>query len=234
MVNIAIDGTSGSGKSSISQSVATKIGFKHLNTGEFYRAFALNLIRNNLDPNSETDIEKLVKITNINVRFNEKNVQETILNGENVSSLLSEPNISENSAKISQYLTVRQKIRLIQRETAKKYNIIMEGRDIGTEILPNADVKFFITASLEERANRRYKQYLEKGVSATTYEEVLNSLKMRDYLDENRAIAPLKKADDAILVDSTNLTYDEVVNLISNIILKKIKNKGQIDNVLVS
>jgi CMP/dCMP kinase len=219
MLNIAVDGTSASGKSSVCKAVASRLKIVHLNTGAMYRSYALFAIRENINTKEDSCVDKLLKGANIQVKIID-NKQYTFLNGEDVSNILQTNEISNVSAIISQFKEIRKKVKAMQIDIAKKYNVLIEGRDIGTKILPRAKYKFFITASLEERANRRFKQLKESNNLTKTWQEIYDSLKERDYLDEHRKISPLCKAKDAILVDSTNMSFDEVVNFICDIIEK--------------
>lgn len=214
MINIAIDGTSGSGKSSVAKEVAKRLGFLHLNTGELYRAFAYYVIKNDIDYRSEVALQEVANKILINVDYSLGSEQRTMLNGEYVdSSILHSDEVSKMSAVVSAYPCVRNRVKEEQRYTAHKNNVVVEGRDIGTVVLPLATYKFFLTASPEERAKRRYKQLVEVG-EEVTYEGVLEGIKKRDELDTTRKTSPLKKADDAILVDSTDMTFEQVVEFI--------------------
>lgn len=213
MINIAIDGTSGSGKSSVAKEIAKRLGFLHLNTGELYRAFAYYVIKNDIDYKSEDALKTVANKILINVDYILGSEQRTMLNGEYIGTVLHTDEVSKMSAVVSAYPCVRNKIKEVQRCIAHKNNVVVEGRDIGTVVLPFATFKFFLTATPEERAKRRYKQFVEAGEDVT-YEKVLESIKKRDELDINREISPLVKADDAILIDSTDMTFEQVVNFI--------------------
>lgn len=217
MINIAIDGPSASGKSSVSREVAKRLNVLHLNTGSIYRAFGLFSLNNNIigKPNNE-QLQFIVENSKINIKIIEGK-QHTFINKQDVSDVLQTPEIAEQTSILSQIEEIRKLARAIQREVANNYDVLMEGRDIGTVILPNANYKFYITASLEARAVRRYKQLIEKGKNEK-YEDILQSIKERDYKDEHRENSPLKIAQDAHVVDSTNMTFDEVVDNIVKII----------------
>lgn len=216
MFNIAVDGTSASGKSTVCKLVAKELGILHLNTGALYRSMAKFFLDNNLKSTDSNDVEYAINNCNISIKF-ENNSQKTLINGEDISDSLSQNNISEFSAIISQIPAVRQKIKLLQQDIAKSFNVLIEGRDICSEILPNSKYKFFITASLEERAKRRFNQ-LKQLDSNVTYESILNSLKLRDFQDTHRAICPLKQVEDAILIDTTSLSIEQVVKKILDFI----------------
>ncbi len=203
MINIAIDGPAGAGKSSISKAVAAEIGFIYVDTGALYRSVALYAAQNDLD--SEALVNSL---KNIDVKLEYiDGVQHVILNNEDISDKIRTPEVSMNASKVSSIPEVREFLFDLQKKIAEENNIVMDGRDIGTVVLPNADLKVFLTASAEERANRRFKETTDKSV---TYEQVLEDIKQRDYNDMNRKTSPLKKAEDAVLLDTTGMTINEV------------------------
>ena len=199
MINVAVDGPAGAGKSSIAKAVAEEIGFIYVDTGALYRSVALYALENDLD--NDSLIASLYKI-NIRLEFINGS-QHVILNEDDVSD------ISMNASKVSALPEVRKYLFDLQKKIAAENNIIMDGRDIGTVVLPDADLKVFLTASAEERANRRF---LEVRDSNITYEKVLEEIKQRDYNDMHRDISPLRQADDAVLLDTTGMTIDEVKN----------------------
>ncbi|MBQ3566467.1 MAG: (d)CMP kinase [Oscillospiraceae bacterium] len=203
MINIAVDGPAGAGKSSIAKSVAAEIGFIYVDTGALYRSIALYALENNLE--GEALVSSLDKI-DVKLEYKD-NAQHVIMNDRDVSDLIRTPEVSMNASKVSAIPAVREFLFGLQKKIAAENNIIMDGRDIGTVVLPNADLKVFLTASAEERANRRFKEMTDKSV---TYEQVLEDIKQRDYNDMNRDIAPLKQADDAVLLDTTGMTIEEV------------------------
>lgn len=212
---IAIDGPAGSGKGTITKRVANKIGFLRLDTGALYRCLTLEVIRNKIDIN---DVEKMADIVrNMKVEFvaNEdmNELDYVFLNKEDVTKAIRSNEVNNIISTISSIKEVRNEMLHIQRNIAKEKNTIMEGRDIGTVVFPNADLKIYLNADIEERARRRYKENMEKGIT-TTYEEVLQILKNRDKIDMERKVAPLKKAEDAIEIDSTNMSIEEVVERI--------------------
>ena len=219
VVNIAIDGTSGSGKSTVAGKLADKLHYYHLNTGQLYRAYALKCLNIGVVEPERDDVLNLIKNTKVEVKFiNGK--QSTYLDGKNVTNQLNDAEISRIASIISPFKELRACVIEIQRSMAKLHNIIIEGRDIGTVIIPNAKYKFFVTASVDARAERRYKQLIEAGKNVD-YNDILNGLKERDEKDTQREISPLIKANDAILVDTSNLGIEEVVDLMLSKIDKK-------------
>ena len=216
---VAIDGPAGSGKGTITKLVGKKMGLINIDTGAMYRCVALDCLNKNVLPEEIDKIEKVLE--KIDIKFERKDEKELVfLNGNDVTSEIRSTIVNSNVAKYAAVKIIRDKITPIQREMGKKVDIIMEGRDIGTVVFPNADVKIFLDCSIEERANRRFKQNQEKGIECT-YEEVLEGIKERHRLETEREVAPFIKADDAIYVDSTKLTIDEVVEKIIRIIEEK-------------
>ena len=205
MINVAVDGPAGAGKSSIAKAVAEEIGFLYVDTGALYRSVALYALENDLD--NDSLIASLYKI-NIRLEFINGS-QHVILNEDDVSDKIRTSDVSMNASKVSALPEVRKYLFDLQKKIAAENNIIMDGRDIGTVVLPDADLKVFLTASAEERANRRF---LEVRDSNITYEKVLEEIKQRDYNDMHRDISPLRQADDAVLLDTTGMTIDEVKN----------------------
>ena len=205
MIKGAVDGPAGAGKSSIAKAVAEEIGFIYVDTGALYRSVALYALENDLD--NDSLIASLYKI-NIRLEFINGS-QHVILNEDDVSDKIRTSDVSMNASKVSALPEVRKYLFDLQKKIAAENNIIMDGRDIGTVVLPDADLKVFLTASAEERANRRF---LEVRDSNITYEKVLEEIKQRDYNDMHRDISPLRQADDAVLLDTTGMTIDEVKN----------------------
>ena len=210
--NIAVDGPAGAGKSTIAKQVAKKMGLIYVDTGAMYRAMALYMVRMGIDVENEEEVIKNCKNADITIRY-EDGVQVVYLNGENVTPYLRTEETGNMASKSSAKAPVRAALLDIQRDLAKEYNVVMDGRDIGTNVLPNADLKIYLTASSKERANRRYKELVEKGETAD-FDKIEADIIERDNRDMNRAIAPLKQAEDAILVDSSNMSIDEVVERI--------------------
>ena len=218
---IAIDGFSSTGKSSISKVVADTLGLIHIDTGAMYRAITLFGLRNFKDEKQEIDLSKLLQNLNeISLEFRENSGKlEIYLNGENVSKEIRTTEISDNVSFIAKQPEVRERLVVLQRDIAEKQGVIMDGRDIGTVVLPNADYKFFLTASADERARRRFLELQSLGIE-TTIEEVKQNLIERDRIDSEREISPLKQAEDAILIDNTNLNKEETIDLILSYIKK--------------
>jgi cytidylate kinase len=212
---IAIDGFSSTGKSSISKEIAKKLELIHIDTGALYRGITFFALENCLNDQQEIDIKSLFsKLNEINLEFvPNNNVLELFLNGKNINQEIREPRVSNNVSIIAKQPEVRDFLLDFQRNLAAKGGVIMDGRDIGTVILPNADFKFFVTASPEERAKRRFLELQHLGIEAS-YEEVYQNLVSRDKIDSERDVAPLKQADDAILIDNTNLNKQETIELI--------------------
>lgn len=207
---VAIDGPAGSGKGTITKNVEKKLGFLNLDTGATYRCVALETLRNNLRLDQETEIIKIAK--NIKIEIDNKGDKDIIyLNGEDVSTKIREKEVTAIVSQVSSIISVREEMVKVQRNLAKGKNVIVEGRDIGTVVFPNADLKIYLDASEEIRAQRRYKENQEKGIDMT-YEEVLENVRMRDYNDMHKKVGALKKAEDAIIIDSTNLTIEEVTD----------------------
>lgn len=213
--NIAIDGPAGAGKSTIAKKVAKELGFIYVDTGAMYRAIALYLLRNQIDAEDEDGISKAVEQIEVKISYENKE-QQVFLNGENVSGLIRTEEVGKMASAGAKNKMVRQKLLELQRNLAQEENVIMDGRDIGTHVLPGADVKIYLTASSKERANRRYKELQEKGIDCKL-SEIEADIIARDEQDMNREIAPLKQAEDAVLVDSSNMSIDEVVDKIISI-----------------
>ena len=218
---VAVDGPAGSGKGTVTKKIEEKLGFLNLDTGATYRCVALQVLRENV---SLEDKEKIVKIANeINIKIDNKGEKDVILlNGEDVSKEIRTKEVTAIVSQVSSIIQVREKMVEVQRKLAQGKNVIVEGRDIGTVVFPNADIKIYLDASEEIRAKRRYEENKQNGID-TTYEEVLENVKMRDYNDMHKKVGALKKADDAIVIDSSNLTIDEVTEKIEDIIKNKIK-----------
>ena len=199
-INIAIDGPAGAGKSSTAKLIAKKLGYIYVDTGALYRTVGLYSIRKGIDTKDAEKVIATLPDIKVEIRFVD-GAQHVFLNGEDVSDAIRTPEASMGASNVSAIPKVREFLFDLQRNIAAENNCIMDGRDIGTVVLPNADVKIFLTASVEERATRRYKEMLEKGESAD-YDDILEDIKKRDYQDSHREIAPLKQADDAIFVDN--------------------------------
>ena len=213
---VAIDGPAGSGKGTITKIVGEKLKLVNIDTGATFRCVALNMIQKNVSMNDEENLEKLLKEIDIEIKTNGK----IYLNGEDVTKRIRENDGNSLVSPISVIPMVRNRLLEIQRKIAKGKDVIMEGRDIGTVVFPNADVKIYLDATAEERAKRRVLQNRENGI-ASSYNEVLEGIKDRDKRDSTRKIAPLKRAEDAIYVDTTNMNIENVVKEIVNIIKDK-------------
>ena len=212
MIRVAIDGPAGVGKSSTSKALAKYYGFAYLDTGAMYRAIALYLLRSGIDTADEAKVSEAVKNADITIRYQDGS-QQVILNGEDVSGKIRTEEVGNTASATSVYPAVRAHLLELQRSLAASQNVIMDGRDIGTCILPDAEAKIYLTASSRVRALRRYKELTEKGTMCNL-EEIEQDIIERDHRDMTREIAPLKQADDAVLLDSSEMTIDEVVQAI--------------------
>lgn len=218
---VAIDGPAGVGKGTIANLVAEKFGFLNVDTGAMYRSVTLAMLRQNIGIDEEEKIEKL--LSEITIELKEENGKEIVLlNGEDVSEAIRSKEVNAFISGVSALKIVRSKMVVLQRKLAEGQKVVMEGRDIGSTVFPNADVKIYLDATVEERANRRLRQNKEKGIEMS-YEEVLESVKKRDLIDSTREVSPLRKADDAILIDCTELSQDELSNKVYEIIEEKMK-----------
>lgn len=215
MDNIAIDGPAGAGKSTIARLAAGKLGFIYVDTGAMYRAMALYFIRNGIDTEDESAVSSACEDINISIEYKDGE-QEVVLNGENVNAFIRTEKVSLVTSDISKYASVRAKLLGLQRNIAATKNIIMDGRDIGTCVLPDAKTKIYLTASADERARRRYKEQKEKGISCDL-EKIKQDIIKRDEQDMNRKTAPLKQAEDAVFLDTSDLSVKEAVNAVINI-----------------
>ena len=215
-MNIAIDGPAGAGKSTIAKLLAAKLGILYLDTGAMYRAVGLKALNTGVDIADAAAVEKMLVDTKIDVK-QEEGVQHVYLDGKDVSVDIRENRVSKAASDISAVPCVRYKMVELQREIAAKCDTVLDGRDIGTFVLPNAEHKIFLTASAEERAKRRYAELKAKG-SDLTFEQIKEDILKRDYNDSHRALAPLKKADDATEVDTTSMTIEEVTEKLCAII----------------
>ena len=220
-ISVAIDGPVGAGKSTIARAAAKRLGFVYCDTGALYRAIGLHCSRKGTDLKDGTAVAARLPEISLNIRITD-GVQRVFLNGEDVSEEIRLPEISMAASAVSAVPEVRAALLDLQRDMAKSQSVIMDGRDIGTVVLPNADVKIFLTARPEIRAKRRYDELAKKGVE-TTLEEVLADLNKRDYDDSHRAAAPLKQAEDAVLADTSGLDFNDSVDLVCGIIENALK-----------
>ena len=220
MFNVAIDGPAGAGKSTIAKAAAKELGFIYVDTGALYRAIAYNAVTKGVIDDTQKIIDMLTD-TNVELKYVD-GVQAVYLNGDDVSAYIRTPEISMGASKVSAIPQVREFLLNLQRDIAQKNNVIMDGRDIATVVLPNADVKIFLFASPECRAQRRFKELMEKGEDVTL-EDVLADVNQRDYQDSHREIAPLKPSEDSVMADTSKLNLEESIQLIINIIKERIK-----------
>ena len=218
--SIAIDGPSGAGKSTIAKAAAKELGFVYLDTGAIYRTVAWHITMMGIGPKDTDHVPMLLDDANIKIDF-QPDGQHMILNGKDITQEIRTPEIASVASQAAAQPSVREFLLDMQRDLAKTHNIIMDGRDIGTVVLPNASVKIYLTATPEARPMRRYQEYLEKGQKAS-YEEVLADQKKRDYDDSHRKIAPLKQAKDAVLVDTTEMDLQESINYCVALIREKL------------
>ena len=219
--SIAIDGPAGAGKSTIAKALAKELGYHYVDTGAIYRTVAYFLDLLGISPKDVDGVTRYIDELNVEIEYDEEGKQHMLMNGMDVTDDIRTQDISQKASLVSAHAIVRDMLLDMQRNLAKKYDVIMDGRDIGTVVLPKATVKIFLTASPEIRARRRYDELVAKGTE-TTYEKVLAEVKQRDHQDSTRAIAPLKKAKDAHLVDSSELDIDGVIAAIKAIVAEKI------------
>lgn len=210
--NIAIDGPAGAGKSTIAKLVAKELGYIYVDTGAMYRGMAIYFLKQNIPSGDRDKIAETCKDANVSIGY-ENGVQQIYLNGENVTAMLREEAVGNMASLSSAVPEVREQLLSLQRNLAEKENVVMDGRDIGTNILPNADTKIYLTASVETRAKRRFLELQEKGVDCNV-EAIAQDIAERDSRDMNREIAPLRQAEDAVLIDSSDMTIEEVVQAI--------------------
>ena len=222
MYNIAIDGPAGAGKSSIAKALSKKLGFVYIDTGAMYRAVALFFLENGIKDGSDNEIDKLLDKFDINIKYTDGE-QRVFLNNVDVSDKLRQEEIGKLASRFSAVKSVREKLVALQRKLAKKENVIMDGRDIGTVVLPNADLKIYLSAGSKVRAKRRYLELIEKGFDKAALDEkvIENEIIKRDEADMNREISPLKKAEDAYCLDTSDMTFNEVVSKILDMVEKE-------------
>ena len=218
-MNIAIDGPAGAGKSTIAKKVAKEMGFIYVDTGAMYRAMALYILQHGIDEKNEQAIAAVCDDIDVALRY-EAGEQRVLLCGEDVSKEIRREEVGNMASVTSVYGCVRKKLVSLQQQLAAKEDVIMDGRDIGTCVLPQAPLKIYLTASVETRAKRRYKELCEKNVTCDLA-EIMNDIEDRDYRDMHREISPLKQAEDAVLVDSSDMTIDEVVTTIITLVKER-------------
>ncbi|SFQ96623.1 (d)CMP kinase [Desulfoscipio geothermicus] len=212
-VSIAIDGPAGAGKSTVARLVAERLGYIYIDTGAMYRAVTLQALMDKININDETALTRVAVDVDIALRVNEKGHTRVYLNSLDVSKEIRSPEVSRHVSLVSRVPGVRKRMTQLQREMAARCSVVMEGRDIGTHVLPDADMKFFLTASVEERARRRHAELQERGYTLS-FAEIVEDIKQRDNIDASRAVAPLKPAPDAEIIDCSIMTVEQVVNLI--------------------
>lgn len=215
-INIAIDGPAGAGKSTLARAVAKRLGYIYVDTGALYRAAALFALERGIDIYNSAAVSALVPMMDIDLKY-VNGEQRVYLCGENVSGVIRSPEVSKAASVVSAVVAVRQYLFDLQQDIAENNNVVMDGRDIGTVVLPNAQVKIFLTASPEERAQRRYRELRDKGMDID-YKVVLDEVNQRDYNDSHRDVAPLKPAEDSVIVDTTGLSLADSENLLYNTI----------------
>lgn len=221
-VAIAIDGPAGAGKSTIARRVAAQLGYYYVDTGAIYRTVAYFMDLWGVSPKDVDGVERYIDELTIEIRYDEEGAQHMIMNGMDVTADIRTSEISRKASLISAHAVVRDVLLDMQREVARQHNVVMDGRDIGTVVLPDAQVKIFLTASPEVRAKRRTEEIIAKGQKAK-YEQILKDIQQRDYQDTHRAIAPLKMCRDSIKVDTSDMDIDQVVQNILDIVNQKVK-----------
>mgnify|MGYP003528376321 CR=1 FL=1 len=217
--SIAIDGPAGAGKSTIAKALAKRLGFIYVDTGAMYRTMALELLRKGISPEDVPAMEQACQDVEISIAY-EEGSQQVYLNGENVSSLIRREEVGNMASVSAANGKIREKLVDLQRQMAARENVVMDGRDIGTCVLPQADVKIYLTASVHTRATRRYKEYLEKG-QKVDLQQIEKDIEKRDYQDMHRDISPLKQAEDAVLLDSSDMGIEEVIDAMIALYEKK-------------
>lgn len=221
--SIAIDGPAGAGKSTIAKKISKKMDYIYIDTGAMYRAIAVHFNRQHINSDDEKEIDDAVKYVDITIEYM-NGEQQVLLNGENVTALLRTEETGKMASKISKYASVRKKLVELQRKLAAASNVVMDGRDIGTVVLPDAFCKIYLTASVEARTTRRYDELKQKGIQCD-FDEIKADIEKRDYEDMHREISPLSQAKDAILLDTSNMNIDEVLNEIIKIVNTRLQSR---------
>jgi cytidylate kinase len=222
--SIAVDGPSGAGKSTLAKAVASRLGILYVDTGAIYRTIGCFVRRKGINPKDRTQIISVLPEIHVDMVYSDDGLQHMLLNGEDVTSEIREPEISMYASDVSAIPEVRDYLLEMQRSLARTRSLIMDGRDIGTVVLPHADVKIYLTAAVEKRAERRMKELIERG-TPRPFEEVLHEMKERDWADSHREIAPLRQADDAVLVDTSDIVFDESLELLLSVIERKLEEQ---------
>ena len=211
--SIAIDGPAGAGKSTVARIVANKLSFEYIDTGAMNRAYTLKVLQNNLDPKNQDEVNSLLDSTDISFSNNHIYLDDKLVDDE-----IRDKSISDNVSYIASSKDVRERMVSLQQEMASRKSVVMDGRDITTVVLPNADYKFFVTASVEERGRRRYLELVDKGLQNITLDGIIDDIRRRDEIDSTREESPLTRTEDSILVDTTDLSIEETVDLIINLV----------------
>lgn len=217
MINIAIDGPAGAGKSTVAKAISRELGIIYLDTGAMYRAVALKAIRSGIDTKDQQAVEAMVKNIDIRIEYRDSE-QRIFLDGTDVTRSIRTPEVSVGASDVAVIPAVREKMVELQRRIARENDVVMDGRDIGTYVLPDASYKFFLTASLDERAKRRFNEMRANGMTGVSLEDVRKDIEYRDRNDSSRSFAPLSKAPDALEIDTTGISPEEVVRMIMDII----------------
>jgi cytidylate kinase len=221
-LSVAIDGPGGAGKSTAAKAIAARFGFAYVDTGAIYRTIGLAVLRAGADPGDSLAVEPLLRECRVELEYDGDGLQHMLLNGMDVTGEIRLPEISGYASRVSALPAVRAALLELQREQARRRSVVMDGRDIGTVVLPDADLKIFLTADPEIRARRRYEELLQRG-TPQPFEEVLRDMRERDLRDSTRAEAPLRPAEDAVLVDSSHLTFPQVVERLSGLVEERLK-----------
>ena len=221
-ISVALDGPAGAGKSTMAKRVAKELGYVYVDTGAIYRTIGYHIALMGIGPKDVDGVTRLIDDVNIEIAYDENGSQRMVLNGQDVTDELRTPQMSDYASKISTMKVVRDYLLDVQRDLARKHDVIMDGRDIGTVVLPNADVKIFLTASAEVRAQRRYDELVARGEKNISLNKVLSEIRERDHRDMNRPVAPLKQAKDAVLLDTSETDIEESVTAILAIIRKRL------------
>ena len=221
LYSVAIDGPSGAGKSSVAKAIAKELNILYVDTGAIYRTIGLEVCRRALDPKSKADVLPVLPELDIHMAYGDDGLQHMLLNGEDVTVEIRRPEISLYASDVSAMAEVREFLMEMQRDMARKNCVVMDGRDIGTIVLPDADVKIFLTASAQERARRRFLELQKRGMEKP-YEDILAEQEQRDYKDTHRAVAPLKPADDSVIVDTTELDFEQSKEKILSVIRERL------------